>query len=102
MLVPICLNVLLHLPLRCLRSHVITLCLLVLRRPPLECLWISLGMGYALVVWLFWGADMHGKWMVAFGAPITSIAAGCWWTLWRLRATRRQACEREGPIADDA
>ena len=52
------------------------------------------------MAWLFWVADMHGKWMVVCGAPMASIVAGCWWTLWGLRATRREAREREGPNTD--
>ena len=68
-------------------------------RPPLEYLWVSLGMGYALVVWLFWAANMHGKWVVVCGAPTASIIAGCWWTLWGPRTTHRN--QRGENMGDD-
>ena len=45
-------------------------------RPPLCYLWVSLSMGYALLLWLFVASDLHGKWLVVFGVPAASVASG--------------------------
>ena len=55
-------------------------------------------MGYAMVVWLFWGAELHGKWLVACGAPIVSVVAACIWLRWKRGAKYTQSGEREGQI----
>ena len=43
-------------------------------RPSIAFLWASFALGWGLVLWLFWSADLYGKWLVLFGVPAITVA----------------------------
>jgi hypothetical protein len=59
-------------------------------RPPLHYLWVSIFLGWTLVVTIFFDNDLHGKWIVVFGTP-TGVSCLLLWT--KLRAVRADSSE---------
>jgi len=46
-------------------------------------LWISFGIGYGLVAWLFLESELHGMWLVVVGVPVcTTFVMVMPWTKW--------------------
>jgi len=41
-------------------------------RPSVSYLWVSLALGWGLVVWFFFSCALSGQWLVAIGAPLTA------------------------------
>jgi len=48
-------------------------------RVSIKYLFVSLGLGYALPLWLFFEGDFAGKWIVLFGWPITAYLTTKFW-----------------------
>jgi len=42
-------------------------------QPSLRYMWVSLALGYGLVTWFFYENQLHGKWLVYFGIPVTVL-----------------------------
>ena len=61
-------------------------------RPPLQYLWLALCIGWGLVAWFFFAAQLHGRWLVLIGAPLASLLAGVAAVRWcRLHSDRGRA-----------
>ena len=79
-------------------------------KPSTRYLWASLGLGCALVAWLFYEASLHGYWLVILGPPpiamCTALAVRSRCREWWLQQARGMkmfggvAIELEAPLVD--
>ena len=69
--------------------------------PPVSYLWISLTLGWGLLLWLFLEASWDGKWLVGLGIPIAVCVVVVAWCCWQPRM-RNEGNTRMASLSEDA
>jgi len=68
-------------------------------RVPARYLWGSLMVGSAIIIWLFAEANLHGKWLVIVGIPLSGALSAMACRMWH-QATRFSHVASESPLWD--